>query len=121
MPVRNAKHNLTINSIGIKCVNLACNRYVCARVKSLLSRSFSHTVSATRFFRQNSLNLVSFSFLLGVRVCLANVSVHDVRDVINVNSAEISDSRTAKMAKLVEVTLELETDKEISQIFATVG
>jgi len=41
------------------------------------------------------------------------VSVDDVRDVINVSSAEVPDSRMAKMLKRAEVTLELETDKEI--------
>ena len=44
---------------------------------------------------------------------MASVSVDDVRDVINVSSAEVSDSRIAKMIKRAEVTLELETDKEI--------
>jgi len=41
------------------------------------------------------------------------VSADDVRDVINVGSAIISDSKIAKMIKRAEVTLELETDKEI--------
>jgi len=44
---------------------------------------------------------------------LASVAVDDVRDVINVGSADISDSKIAKMVKRAEVTLELETDKEI--------
>ena len=44
---------------------------------------------------------------------MASVAVDDVRDVINVSSAEVSDSKMAKMIKRAEVTLELETDKEI--------
>jgi len=44
---------------------------------------------------------------------LASVSADDVRDVINVGSSEVSDSKIAKMIKRAEVTLELETDKEI--------
>jgi len=44
---------------------------------------------------------------------LASVSVDDVRDVINVSSAEVPDAKVSKMIKRAEVTLELETDKEI--------
>jgi len=44
---------------------------------------------------------------------LAGVSVDDVRDVINVGSAEVPDSKVLKMVKRAEVTLELETGKEI--------
>ena len=44
---------------------------------------------------------------------MASVSVEDVRDVINVSSAEVPDSKITKMIKRAEVTLELETDKEI--------
>ena len=44
---------------------------------------------------------------------LASVTADNVRDVVNVNSAVISDSRIAKMLKRAEFTLELETDKEI--------
>ena len=44
---------------------------------------------------------------------MASVSVDDVRDVINVRSAEIPDAKVTKMLKPTEVTLELETDKEI--------
>jgi len=44
---------------------------------------------------------------------LASVSVDDVRDVINVSSAEVPDVKVLKMIKRAEVTLELETDKEI--------
>jgi len=73
-----------------------------------LSRFFFHGL-----FDQNSLNLASFAFSFGVRVCLASVAVDDVRDVINVGSSEVSDSKIAKMIKRAEVTLELETDKEI--------
>ena len=41
------------------------------------------------------------------------VSVDDVRDVINVSSTEIPDTKVLKMLKRAEVTLELETGKEI--------
>ena len=41
------------------------------------------------------------------------VSVDDVRDVINVSSSEIPDAKVLKMIKRAEVTLELETSREI--------
>ena len=44
---------------------------------------------------------------------MASVTVDDVRDVINVGSAEIPDSKISKMIKRAEVTLELETCGEI--------
>ena len=44
---------------------------------------------------------------------MASVSVDDVRDVINVSSAEVPDAKVLKMIKRAEVTLELETDKEL--------
>jgi hypothetical protein len=44
---------------------------------------------------------------------LATVAVNDVRDVINITSAEISDEKISKMIKRAEVTLELELGKEI--------
>jgi len=44
---------------------------------------------------------------------VASVSVDDVRDVINVGSAEVPDAKVLKMIKRAEVTLELETGKEI--------
>jgi len=44
---------------------------------------------------------------------LASVSVDDVHDVINVGSAEVPDAKVLKMIKRAEVTLELETSKEI--------
>jgi len=44
------------------------------------------------------------------------VSVDDVRDVINVSSAEVPDAKVLKMIKRAEVTLELETGKEIAFI-----
>jgi len=44
---------------------------------------------------------------------LAGVSVDDVRDVINVSSAEVPDAKVLKMIKRAEVTLEVETEKEI--------
>ena len=44
---------------------------------------------------------------------MASVSVDDVREVINVSSAEVPDHKVLKTIKHAEVTLELETDKEI--------
>ena len=44
---------------------------------------------------------------------MATVAVNDVRDVINITSAEISDEKIIKMIKRAEVTLELELGKEI--------
>jgi hypothetical protein len=58
-------------------------------------------------FRQNWLNLASFPFSFGNRVCLASVAVDDVRDVINVSSAEVPDAKVLKMIKHAEVTFEL--------------
>ena len=44
---------------------------------------------------------------------MASVTVDDVRDVINVSQADVPDSKIVKMIKRAEVTLELETGKEI--------
>jgi len=44
---------------------------------------------------------------------LATVSADDIRDVINISSAEIPDAKVLKMVKRAEVTLELETSREI--------
>ena len=44
---------------------------------------------------------------------MASVSVDDVRDVINVSSAEVPDVKVLKMVKRAEVTFGLETGKEI--------
>ena len=44
---------------------------------------------------------------------MASVSADDVRDVINVSSAEVPDDKVLKMIKRAEVTLELETGREI--------
>lgn len=44
---------------------------------------------------------------------MASVSIDDVRDVVNVSSAEGPDAKVLKMIKRAEVTLELETSKEI--------
>jgi hypothetical protein len=41
------------------------------------------------------------------------VSVDDVRDVINISSADVPDNRILKMVKRAEVTLSLELGKEI--------
>ena len=45
---------------------------------------------------------------------MESVSVDDVHDVINVSSAEVPDAKVLKMIKRAEVTLELETGKEIN-------
>ena len=44
---------------------------------------------------------------------MANVSTEDVRDAINITSAEIPDDKIQKMIKRAEVTLELELGKQI--------
>ena len=44
---------------------------------------------------------------------MASVTVDDVRDVINISSAEVPDAKILKMLKGAEVTLELELGKEI--------
>ena len=44
---------------------------------------------------------------------LASVTVDDVRDVVNISSADVSDAKVLKMLKRAEVTLELELGKEI--------
>lgn len=44
---------------------------------------------------------------------MASVTADDVRDAINISSADIADAKILKMIKRAEVTLELETDKEI--------
>ncbi len=46
--------------------------------------------------------------------CLVSVSVDDVRDVINLNAADVPDAKVLKMIKRAEVTLELELGKEIN-------
>jgi len=53
-------------------------------------------------------------FFFGVRVCLASVSVDDVRDVVNVSSAEVPDAKVLKMIKRAEVTLKLDKGIEIN-------
>jgi len=47
---------------------------------------------------------------------LASVSVDDVRDVINISDSEIPDAKVLKMIKRAEVTLELETNREIDYV-----
>ena len=44
---------------------------------------------------------------------LASVSADDVRDVINVTSEEVPDDKILKMIKRAQVSLELETDKQV--------
>ena len=62
-------------------------------------RAFFGRVLLPRFFRQDSLNLAFFSLCFGARLCLASVSVDDVRDVINVSSAGVPDAKVLKMVK----------------------
>jgi len=45
---------------------------------------------------------------------LANVTVDDVRDVINLSVTDIPDTKVLKMIKRAKVTLELELCKEIA-------
>jgi hypothetical protein len=44
---------------------------------------------------------------------LASVSPDDVRDVLGISQADVSDEKIAKMIKRAEVALELELGKEI--------
>jgi len=44
---------------------------------------------------------------------LASVSADDIRDAINITNEEIPDNKISKMIKRAEVTLELETDKQV--------
>ncbi len=44
---------------------------------------------------------------------MANVSLSDVRDTINLSGADVPDAKLQKMIKRAEVTLELELGKEI--------
>lgn len=44
---------------------------------------------------------------------MAKVTTEDVRDVINITTAEIPDEKIQKMIKRAETTLELELSKEI--------
>ena len=44
---------------------------------------------------------------------MAGVSVDDVRDVINVSSAEVPDAKVLKVVKRAEVTLKLGIDQGI--------
>jgi len=48
-----------------------------------------------------------------VTQALVSVSADDVRDVINVTSEEIPDSKISKMIKRAEVTVALETDRQV--------
>ena len=50
---------------------------------------------------------------------MASVSADDVRDAINVTSAEVPDAKVLKMIKRAEVTLELEIGKEIDYASCT--
>jgi hypothetical protein len=50
---------------------------------------------------------------------LANVSLSDVRDTINVSASDIPDAKLQKMIKRAEVTLELELGREIDHTDCT--
>lgn len=54
-----------------------------------------------------------FPSLVWGQNCLANVTVDDVHDVINVSAVDVPDAKVLKMIKRAEVTLELELGKEI--------
>ena len=56
---------------------------------------------------------------MGPESAVASVSVDDVRDAINVSSAEVPDVKVLKMIKRAEVTLELETDTSIDYASCT--
>jgi len=45
---------------------------------------------------------------------LANVSVDDVRDVLNIGGADIPDEKIVKMIKRAEVALELELGRDLN-------
>ena len=47
---------------------------------------------------------------------MVDVSADDIRDVINVSSADIPNDKILKMVKRAEVTLELEMGKEIDYV-----
>ena len=64
-------------------------------------------------FSPKFLKFCFFPFLFWGQSLFGNVSVDDVRDVVNVGSAEVPDAKVLKMIKRAEVTLELETGKEI--------
>ena len=57
--------------------------------------------------------MASFPLLCLGQSCLVSVSADDVRDVINLNAADVPDAKVLKMIKRAEVTLELELGKEI--------
>jgi len=72
------------------------------------------TALLSRFFPPRFLKLGFFLvFCLGPESAVVSVSVDDVRDVISVSSAEVPDAKVLKMIKRAEVTLELETAREI--------
>jgi hypothetical protein len=52
---------------------------------------------------------------------LANVSLSDVRDAINLSIVDVPDEKLQKMVKRAEVTLELELGKEIDYNDCTDG
>lgn len=44
---------------------------------------------------------------------MANVSIQDIQDTININASDIPDAKILKMIKRAETILELELNKEI--------
>ena len=56
---------------------------------------------------------------MGLELAVASVSADDVRDVVNVSSAEVPDVKVLKMIKRAEVTLELETETSIDYASCT--
>jgi hypothetical protein len=64
------------------------------------------------------MKITSFWLLSGFKAekepdVLASVTIDDVRDVINIGSANVPDTKITKMLKRAEITLELELGKEI--------
>jgi hypothetical protein len=61
-----------------------------------------------------SKTFILFFFLIKSEALnMASVTANDVRDVINISSTDIPDAKILKMIKRAEVTLELETDRNI--------
>ena len=50
---------------------------------------------------------------------MASVTAEDVRDVLHIGDADISDARVLKMVKRAEVTLELELSVDIDYLACT--
>ena len=79
------------------------------RAKTVIFYSFSNTVFFARFLSPKFLKLGFFPvLLLRLESAVASVFVDDVRDVVNVGSAEVPDAKVLRMSNRAGVTLELE-------------